>query len=96
MHAMPLPECLGTVVVHRNDVVTCTSDNCRRDQPLESWFGRHTSFVICSTDDCPHCVQVQVAQGDGSPTSRTARRSFRRGRLLEPEFRQPGRGADTY
>jgi hypothetical protein len=36
MDDMPLPECLGTVVIHEYDAVTCTKDTCPRDMALES------------------------------------------------------------
>jgi hypothetical protein len=88
MRAMPLPECLGTVVVHRNDVVTCTKASCPRDVSLDTWFGFHSLFVSCSTDDCSYCrfhPSVLLGHGDGDPTSSSAAR--RRGRLLEPAFR---------
>ena len=88
MRAMSLPECLGTEVVHRSDVVTCTSDACRRDLPSESWFTHHASFVTCRTDGCPHCgsdAPEQFGHGDGNATSSAARREDRcRGHLLEP------------
>lgn len=87
MRDMPLPECLGTVVVHQGDAVTCTRDTCTRDLSLESWFSHHTSFMTCRTNDCPHCglnPRMQVGIGDGNPTSSAVRRG--RGRLLEPEF----------
>jgi hypothetical protein len=62
---MPLPECSGTVVVHRYDAVTCTSDSCPRDLAIETWFSLHTSFVTCSTaldtDECPYCGFVAPA-----------------------------------
>jgi len=90
MRAMPLPECLGTVVVHRNDAVTCTRDTCPRDLPPESWFGYHASFVVCRVDACPNCefdAAVQMSSGDGTPTSTTARRHSR-SRLLEPVLRR--------
>jgi hypothetical protein len=86
MRVMPLPECLGTVVVHRYDAVTCTRDTCPRDMTLETWFSHHTSFVTCRTNGCPHCgFNARVRNGDGNPTSSAAGR--RRGRILEPEFR---------
>jgi len=91
MRAMPLPECVGTVLVHHNDLVTCTRNSCPRDAPLETWFSFHASFVTCSADDCPYCrcgAPVQLGNGQGSPTSSAARRSLRRGRLLEPAFRR--------
>ena len=89
MRAMPLPECVGTVVVHRDDIVTCTRDTCPRDLPLETWFSHHSSFVTCRTDDCPHCgfnAPGRSGHGDDNLTPIAARRSRRRGRLLEPEF----------
>lgn len=89
MRAMPFPECLGTVVVHRDDVVTCTRDSCPRDLLLETWFSYHTSFVTCRTDSCPHCglnAPVQFGHGDSNPASSAARRNHRWGRLLEPSF----------
>ena len=88
MRAMSSPDCLGTVVVHRSDAVTCTSDACQRDLPLESWFTHHASFVTCRTDGCPHCgsdTPAQVGHGDGNATSSAARWEYRcRGHLLEP------------
>lgn len=90
MRAMPLPECLGTVVVHRDDAVTCTRDTCPRDLPLETWFSHHTSFVTCSSDDCAYCRfndPVPVPRRDRDAASGAVRRSRRRGRLLEPVSR---------
>jgi hypothetical protein len=76
MQAIPFPErCLGTVVVHRYDAVTCTRDTCPRDLPLESWFSHHTSFMTCTTNDCPHCgfdAPVQLVKGDGNQSSSIA------------------------
>jgi hypothetical protein len=78
MHTFPLPECLGTVVVHRGDVVTCTRDSCLRDLSLESWFSHHASFMTCKAGDCPHCVfetvATQLGYGDVKPKSSTSRR----------------------
>jgi hypothetical protein len=84
MQAMPLPECLGTVVVHRGDAVTCTRDSCPRGLSLESWFSHHTSFVRCKTDECPHCsFNPRVENRHDHPTSSA-------GRLLDPAFRRQG------
>jgi len=87
MGAMPLRECLGTVVVHRDDAVTCTRDTCPRNLPLEMWFSHHTSFVTCITAlDCPHCgfdAPVQSGHGDGTLTSIASGRSRSRGRHLD-------------
>ncbi len=101
MRVLPLPECLGTVVIHRGDAVTCTRDTCRRDLSLESWFGQHASFITCNSDVCPNCRfndPVQVPRRDRDSASSAVRR--RRGRLLEPVFRRhlqalqdPGRHA---
>jgi len=83
MQAMPPTErCLGTVMVHRYDAVTCTRDACPRDLSLETWFTHHTSFVTCKTDDCPHCLieaPVRLGQGDDNLISIATRR---RGRLF--------------
>jgi hypothetical protein len=85
MRDMPLPECLGTVVVHQYDAVTCTKDTCPRDMTLETWFSHHTSFMTCKTDDCPYCeFNTPVGSGYDLPTSSGVRR--RQGRLLKPEF----------
>jgi len=82
MQGMPLPECLGTVVVHRGDAVTCTRDSCPRGLSLESWFSHHASFVICKTDECPHCsYDARGGNRYDHPTSGA-------GRLLEPAFRR--------
>ena len=81
--------CLGTVVVHRYDAVTCTRDTCPRDLPLESWFSHHTSFMTCLNKDCPHCgsgASVQLATGDRSRTTSIAAR--RRERLLDAARRR--------
>ena len=92
MRAMPLPECLGTVVVHRDDAVTCTRDTCPRDLPLETWFSHHTSFVTCSTAlECPHCgfdPPVQSGHGDGNSTPSAVSRSRSRARELESARRR--------
>src|SRR5579863_1116656 len=52
-----LLECQGTVVVHRDDSVSCTDDRCPHDLPRGAWFSLHSSFVRCSTalggDGCP-------------------------------------------
>ena len=91
MQAMSSPVwCLGTVVVHRYDAVTCTKDACPTDLSLETWFSHHTSFVICRTDACPSCrfdAALQLANGDGNPTSSIAAR--RRGRLDSARSRHP-------
>jgi hypothetical protein len=85
MDDMPLPECLGTVVIHEYDAVTCTKDTCPRDMALESWFSHHTSFMTCKADDCPYCeFNAPVEDSDGMPTLRATR--GRKGRLLRPEF----------
>jgi len=84
MQTFSLPECLGTVVVHRGDTVTCTRDSCPRDLSLESWFSHHASFVTCQTVECPHCMFdafVRLGLGDHDPISNV-------GRLLEPAFRR--------
>jgi hypothetical protein len=89
MQVMSLPECLGTVVVHRGDAVTCTRDSCPRDLNLDSWFSHHTSFVTCSSHNCAHCGFEAPVQWvtDGNSMSTTVRRR-RGGRLLEPAFRR--------
>ena len=88
MRTMSLPECLGTVVVHRYDAVTCTTDTCPRDMALDTWFSHHTSFITCRTNDCPHCsVSAWMGREYDNPTSSTFSR--RRGRILKPEFRRP-------
>ena len=92
MQVMPLPEwCLGTVVVHRYDAVTCTTDTCPTDLSLETWFSHHTSFVTCRTDACPHCVidpPVRLVHGDSNPISSSLLRRRSRGRLLESARRR--------
>jgi len=80
MRALPLPECLGTVVVHWGDAVTCTRDSCPRHLSLESWFSHHTSFMTCRAEDCPHCVfetpAIQLGHGDAKPKSSASRRRW--------------------
>ena len=88
---MPLPECLGTVVVHQNDAVTCTRDTCPIDVSAETWFSHHSSFMTCNTDNCPHCVfdaLVKLGQEDNDSASSESIRRRRRGRVLEPAFRR--------
>src|SRR5579863_2329658 len=59
MEARSLLECEGTVVVHRDDSVSCTDDRCPHDLPRGTWFSLHSSFVRCSTalggDGCLYC-----------------------------------------
>jgi hypothetical protein len=86
MRDMPLPECLGTVVIHEYDAVTCTQDTCPRDMTLETWFGHHTSFVTCKTNDCPYCRFGAAMQRYGESNATSG--AVRLGRLLEPEFRR--------
>lgn len=91
MQTLPLPECVGTVLVHRNDLVTCTRSSCPRDVPLETWFSFHTSFAACGIDDCPYCrfgAPVQLGNDHVGPTSNGDRGTNRQGRLLEPAFRR--------
>lgn len=91
MRAMPLPECLGTVVIHRHDAVSCTRDTCPRDLPLESWFRHHASFITCSSDDCPYCRfndPVPATRWDRHAGSSVISPGRRRGRLLELAFRR--------
>lgn len=56
----PLPRCPGTVVVHRDDAVTCTSGTCQRDRPKGIWLSIHSKFVYCAEAlggaiPCPDC-----------------------------------------
>jgi hypothetical protein len=80
MQAMPFPECLGTVVVHRGDAVTCTRDSCPRGLSLESWFSHHVSFMTCKAGDCPHCAFETLAthwgHGDVKPRWSASRRRW--------------------
>ena len=60
MYQSTLPPCSGTVVVHRDEAVTCTIDTCRRDLPRGTWFSLHDSFVYCPEwlgvgRMCPDC-----------------------------------------
>src|SRR5579872_7282036 len=83
MRPMSMPECQGTVMVHRGDSVTCTRDVCRMDLPLERWFSFHTSFAVCRAHSCPHCVvNVPVYPEDEECNpALTSCRTRRRGRL---------------
>jgi len=52
--------CSGTVVVHRDGAVTCTTDTCRTDLGRGPWFSTHSSFVRCTetldrSRRCPDC-----------------------------------------
>ena len=80
MRTFPLPECLGTVVVHRGDAVTCTRDSCPRDLSLESWFSHHASFMTCKAGDCPHCVfdspETHLGYRSVKPKSNASRRRW--------------------
>ena len=59
MRTTSLLECFGTVVVHRDQAVSCTDDSCPTDLPRGTWFSLHSSFVRCSTalggDGCVYC-----------------------------------------
>src|ERR1700719_1008601 len=88
MRTTSLLECQGTVVVHRDQSVSCTDDTCPRDLPRGTWFSLHSSFVRCSTAlggtgclDCDFDLPRTVGHGDENPTSSIAAR--RRGRLLD-------------
>ena len=94
MRALPLSERSGTVGVHRDEAVTCTSDTCPRNLPMPMWFSLHSSFVRCSTaldtDDCPNCgfeTPVDVRQVERNLTTIATGRSRGRGRLLESALR---------
>jgi hypothetical protein len=89
MRDMRSPECLGTVVIHQYDAVTCTKDTCPRDMTLESWFSHHTSFVTCKTDDCPYCRFNTLAKIDGNPTSSMVARRLRERLLDSARSRHP-------
>jgi hypothetical protein len=55
----PLP-CPGTVTVHRDNATTCTSPACPRHVTRDTWFGLHTSFLVCTVvhgpRGCPDCA----------------------------------------
>ena len=57
--SMPTPLCRGTVIVHRDEAMTCTSRTCPRHLPPTQWFGIHSTFVPCSVAagprGCPDC-----------------------------------------
>ena len=40
--------CPGTVVVHRDQSVSCTRNQCPNHLPRGMWFSLHSSFVRCS------------------------------------------------
>src|SRR5579863_38402 len=85
MRALPLPECLGTVVVHRGDAVTCTRDSCPRDLSLESWFSQHASFMTCRAENCPDCgfdcPDTQLGHREVTPKPNARRGRWRRERF---------------
>jgi len=55
----PMPLCPGTVVVHRDEAMTCTSLTCPRHLSQAQWSGIHSTFVPCSAaagpEGCPDC-----------------------------------------
>lgn len=59
MRTTSLLECFGTVVIHRDQSVSCTDDTCPHDLPRGTWFSLHSSFVRCSTalggEGCASC-----------------------------------------
>ena len=61
MMLTPMPLCPGTVIVHRDDAMTCTSRRCPQQLTREDWFKIHASFVPCSVahrhsgGECPDC-----------------------------------------
>ena len=54
----PLP-CSGTVTVHRDSAMTCTSSTCPRHVSRDTWFGLHSTFLVCTmvhgSRGCPDC-----------------------------------------
>jgi hypothetical protein len=70
MKLTPMPLCPGTVIVHRDDAMTCTSRSCPKQLTRGDWFKIHASFVPCSVahsaGGCPDCefgsVVVDLAQ----------------------------------
>ncbi|HTT86987.1 MAG TPA: hypothetical protein VMF60_06450 [Acidimicrobiales bacterium] len=70
MKLTPMPLCPGTVIVHRDDAMTCTSHRCPKQLTRGDWFKIHSSFVPCSVAhggaECPDCefgtVVVDLAQ----------------------------------
>jgi|GEM_PF-5168015 len=70
MHDMSPTSCQGTVVVHCDDAVTCTTDTCPKDLGRGIWFSIHATFVRCpETSDrgqgCPDCGFRTVDVGTG-------------------------------
>ena len=59
MRTTSLLECPGTVVIHRDQSVSCTTNTCPSDLPRRTWFSLHSAFVRCSTavggDGCGYC-----------------------------------------
>ncbi len=54
-----LPECPGTVVIHRDNAVSCTTNTCPRNLPRGTWFSLHASFTPCEAAggaECPDCA----------------------------------------
>ena len=49
----PMP-CSGTVTVHRDNAMTCTSPACPRHVAQDTWFALHSSFLVCAVVHGPH------------------------------------------
>ena len=60
MKLMPMPLCPGTVIVHRDQAMTCTSGRCASQLTPAEWFKIHSSFVPCTVahrhGGCPDCA----------------------------------------
>ncbi len=72
MRDRPPPPCAGTVVVHRDDAVTCSADTCPKDLGRGVWFSIHATFVRCPEawgrgQGCPDCGFRAI--GGGSPVA---------------------------
>ncbi|HTZ09070.1 MAG TPA: hypothetical protein VMB72_08350 [Acidimicrobiales bacterium] len=52
--------CPGSVTVHLDLAVSCSSDTCQHDLPRAYWFSLHGTFARCSEargapGPCPEC-----------------------------------------
>jgi hypothetical protein len=71
METNRLPRCPGTVVIHRDLAVSCTSESCRWDLPQHMWYELHANVVRCADAEggsgCPLCGFRHVVRPDADP-----------------------------
>ena len=66
-----MPRCPGTVVVHRDQAMTCTSERCPAPPTPADWFDVHASVVPCTVahreGNCAVCAYRPGGRRRGAP-----------------------------